>query len=404
MTTTSPSTPRHAFPQGWHATADPTASRIGDVAVVLGTRPEIIKLAGVIRELGVRARVIHTGQHYDHEMSGAFLDQLGLGEPDVVLSDVGGEGRGRQIANAINALTDEFAANPPRVVIVQGDTNTVSAGAQAASYAGIPVIHVEAGLRSYDRAMPEELNRLVVGTLADIHCAATAVNAANLANEGVDAARVIVTGNTIVEATRESLAMAAGEASDLVPATVLANRFVLATIHRPENTDTSEALRRVLEGLASCPIPVVFVAHPRTRAAISRFQLDSLTDDLIMLDSVGHSEFLAIAQSAALLVSDSGGLQEECTVLGKRLLIVRRSTERPESIDAGFATLIMPDMDLEAEIRSALEDDARLSAIAEAGSPYGDGLASKRIAQVARVIAGGLPLDVAVVAAATTPA
>lgn len=354
------------------------------IAVVMGTRPEIIKLAGIVRELGDAARVIHTGQHYDETMSGQFLDQLGIGTPDVVLQGIGGQGRGTQIASAIGALTAEFERDRPAAVIVQGDTNAVSAGAQAANYLGIPVLHVEAGLRSYDRAMPEELNRLVVGALADVHCAATALNRRNLRGEGVDAERIVVTGNTVVEATIASLARA--EADPAAAIAGVPERFVLATIHRPENTDSEPALRRVLTGLHDIGLPVVLPMHPRTRAAVERFGLDELLDGMTVIDPVGHASFLWLAARCSLIVADSGGVQEECTVLKKPLLVVRRSTERPEAVDAGFARLVTPDQDIAAAARSfcaALETGA----LESLPSPYGDGSASRRIAELAVAVA-----------------
>jgi UDP-N-acetylglucosamine 2-epimerase (non-hydrolysing) len=345
-----------------------------DIAVVLGTRPEIIKLAGVIRELGDRARVIHTGQHYDETMSGVFLDELGIGEPDLILSGVGGRDRGEQIATMLESLTREFRANPPAAVIVQGDTNTVSAGAQAANYLGIPVIHVEAGLRSRDRAMPEELNRLVVGALADIHCAPTTHSRDNLVAEGIDPDHVLVTGNTVVEATLASLA----SAPDPAFMAKLPPEFVLATIHRPENTDTPDALHRVLQQLSELRLPVILPLHPRTRQAIDRFQLWHLLNDMIVIDPVGHADFLRLAAAATLLVGDSGGVQEECTVLKKPLVVVRRSTERPEAIEAGFAVLATPDQNITVLAEEMLERTAQhpLDTVA---SPYGDGTASAQI-------------------------
>ncbi|OII37418.1 UDP-N-acetylglucosamine 2-epimerase [Curtobacterium sp. MMLR14_010] len=351
------------------------------MAVVLGTRPEIIKLAGVIQELGPRARVIHTGQHYDDSMSGQFFRQLGLAAPHCVLTGIGGFDRGSQIATAIAALTEEFQRSRPSVVIVQGDTNAVSAGAQAANYLGIPVVHVEAGLRSGDRAMPEELNRLVVGALADVHCAPTNTSRDNLLREGVSPERVIVTGNTVVEATLASI-----EAARTDPAAAIEDvpdqPFVLATIHRPENTDSEPALRRVLEGLSSIGLPVVLPLHPRTAAAVDRHGLGALLDGLVVLPPVGHASFIWLATRAALVVADSGGVQEECTVLKRPLVVVRRSTERPEAVDAGFARLVRPADDLAAAARGLLEDTRR-HPLAEVPSPYGDGTASRRIAEVA---------------------
>jgi len=276
----------------------------GDIAVVLGTRPEIIKLAGLIHELGPRARVIYSGQHYDPELAATQFAQFGLPQPDTVLTGVGGESRGVQIATALHALTDAFTTRPPGAVIVQGDTNTVSAGAQAGNYVGVPVVHVEAGLRSRDRRMPEELNRLVAGALADVHCAATVHNARNLEREGVSADRIAVTGNTIVETTMASLADApAYSTSD--------GDHVLVTVHRPENTDDAGALERILDGLTQIEAPVLFVAHPRTRAAIDRFGLGARLGGIRTIESVDHAAFLHLARTARLLISDSGGVQEE---------------------------------------------------------------------------------------------
>jgi UDP-N-acetylglucosamine 2-epimerase (non-hydrolysing) len=222
------------------------------VALVVGTRPEIVKLAMVARELGRAGVLIHTGQHYDPEMSAQFFEEFGIGEPGVVIEGVGARSRTGQIATAMQALADEFASGRYGAVIVQGDTNTVSAAAQAANYAGVPLIHVEAGLRSHDRAMPEEINRLVAGALADVHCAATSVNAANLRAEGVERERILLTGNPIVEATLHSLQ----QGTPTLPAEAgLVSSGVVATIHRPENTDTRESLTRVLKGLAGIDAP-----------------------------------------------------------------------------------------------------------------------------------------------------
>lgn len=361
-----------------------------DIALVVGTRPEIIKLAPVIRELGDRARVIHTGQHYDQILFGQFLEQFGLRGPDVVLAGVGGKSRATQIATAIAALADEFERHRPSVVIVQGDTNAVSAGAQAASYAGIPVIHVEAGLRSYDRGMPEELNRLVVSALADVHCVATSHSRQNLLSEGVDPERIIVTGNTIVEATLTSLEHGDGRIDKHFGAGPVPDRYVLATIHRPENTDSKSSLGRILTDLGRLSIPVVFAIHPRTRIAIERFGLTHLLNPLIVITPPGHADFLGLAQSAALLVSDSGGIQEECTVLKKPLLVVRRSTERPESIESGFAQLVAPQDNLAAIGNTFLADTALGVVLGSLPSPYGDGSASRKIAKIARSITAPL--------------
>ncbi len=374
----------------------PTETRImpsPDIAVVLGTRPEIIKLAPVIRALASRARIIHTGQHYDFALSGSMFDELQLPLPHLVLEGIGGNTRGHQIAMALQQLTTHFAHDRPNAVIVQGDTNAVSAGAQAANYLGIPVIHVEAGLRSHDRAMPEELNRLVTGVLADVHCAATSVNADNLRYEGIDPARIAITGNTIVEATTATLANAPDRAaivSKLLPWAPTPAQWALATIHRPENTDTPEALSRIMQGLAHLGVPALLLAHPRTLAAITRWGLHDAASALAIAPAAGHREFLSLATAATLLISDSGGVQEECTVLGKPLLVVRRSTERPEAQEAGFARLVTPEQDIAAVAREVLAEGPGLEAKLRATpSPYGDGRAGERIAAIACRIADG---------------
>src|SRR6201994_2219560 len=172
------------------------------VSVVVGTRPEIVKLAPVVRILGTRPSLIHSGQHTDQELSGVFFSAAGLPVPQT-LTGICGQPRHVQVARIVEQLGTRYAQRPPAAVLVQGDTNTAQAAAQAGHYAGVPVVHVEAGLRSFDRRMPEELNRCLIGVLADLHCAPTERSVANLVGEGVPARRVMLTGNTIVEATRE---------------------------------------------------------------------------------------------------------------------------------------------------------------------------------------------------------
>jgi UDP-N-acetylglucosamine 2-epimerase (non-hydrolysing) len=362
--------------------------RPGSVAVVLGTRPEIVKLASVVRLLGPAARLIHTGQHYDDSLSAAFFENFGLPRPALVLEGVGGASRGRQVATIVAALTDEFDTDRPAAVIVQGDTNTTNAAAQATSYAGVPLVHVEAGLRSWDRAMPEEVNRLVVGALADLHCAPTSYAAENLLAEGVAHHRVVVTGNTVVEATFESLPTREAAQKLWADHGVAEGGFVVATIHRPENTDDRSRLAAILDYLGRLPLPVVVPAHPRTLNAIQRFELTDLAQRLLVIEPVDHPTFLGLASGARFLVSDSGGIQEECTVIKKPLVVIRNSTERPEAIEAGFAHLLQPGPALDDVTYRLLGDDHLQARLASTPSPYGDGKASERIvAAVAHIAA-----------------
>ncbi|MFF2662143.1 non-hydrolyzing UDP-N-acetylglucosamine 2-epimerase [Kitasatospora sp. NPDC058032] len=364
----------------------------GSVAVVLGTRPELVKLAPLIHELGPATRLVHTGQHWDEAMSGRFLRDLGLPSPEL-LTGVGGRPRAGQIAQSLGQLDASFAEHRPAAVVVQGDTNATLAGALAANARDIPLVHVEAGLRSFDRAMPEEHNRVMVDHVADLLCAATPDNAANLRAESLAEERIALTGNTVVEVVRGSLPDAAARAALLARHGLTADGYVLATVHRPENTDTAEALGAVLaelDRIARAGTPVLFPMHPRTRAAVERFGLEGLLERLAVTGPVGYADFLGLARHAALLVSDSGGVQEECTVLGRPLLVVRRSTERPEAVEAGFAALVAPGAGLGEHARTWLADTPeRLARLAATPSPYGDGLASARIAGLTADLTAG---------------
>ncbi|MGH4028567.1 non-hydrolyzing UDP-N-acetylglucosamine 2-epimerase [Actinomycetota bacterium Odt1-20B] len=351
------------------------------IAVVLGTRPELIKLTELIRLLGPAAHVVHTGQHYDDDLSGRFIAEMGLPEP-TYLTGVGGEPRAVQLARSLEQLDSLFTDVPPSAVVVQGDTNAALAGALAANAHGIPLVHVEAGLRSHDRAMPEEHNRVLIDRLADVLCAATPENRANLLTEGVPLSRVELTGNTVVEAVHRQLPEPAERFAHLDRLGLVEDGYVLATVHRPENTDDPAALHAILSELAALArtLPVVVPLHPRTRARIERAGLAGLLAPLTITRPLGYRDFLALARHAALLVSDSGGVQEEVTVLGRPLVVVRNSTERPEAM-AEFATLVSPGPQLGEAVRHRLrQGPAERARLQSLPSPFGDGLASARIA------------------------
>ncbi|MGC5342485.1 non-hydrolyzing UDP-N-acetylglucosamine 2-epimerase [Streptomyces sp. DT24] len=359
------------------------------VALVLGTRPELVKLAPVVHHLGAAARLVHTGQHWDTAMSGRFLDELGLPEPER-LTGVGGTSRAVQIGRSLEQLDTLFAGDLPRAVVVQGDTNATLAGALAANARAIPLVHVEAGLRSHDPAMPEEHNRILVDSVSDLLCAATPENRANLLAEGVPAERIAVTGNTVVEAVRDALPSPAVRAALLARDGLVPDRYILATVHRPENTDDTAALRAVLTelaALAAAGTPVVLPLHPRTRARVAEAGLGALLDAVQVIEPLGYGEFLALARHCALLVSDSGGVQEECTVLGRPLVVVRRSTERPEAM-ADFAHLVSPGPEIGRLARFRLAQGAAgLHRLSLLPSPYGDGHAAERVAALVTSLA-----------------
>jgi UDP-N-acetylglucosamine 2-epimerase (non-hydrolysing) len=356
----------------------PGGASSSGIAVVIGTRPEIVKVAAIVRLLGRRARLIHTRQHSNEELSGVFLAGARLPEPET-LSGICAQPRHVQIGAMVERLGGMFAEHPPAAVVVQGDTNTVCAAAQAGNYANVPVVHVEAGLRAFDRAMPEEINRCVAGVLADLHCAPTERAVANLRGAGVSPDKIALTGNTVVEATvgmlpDETVAREIVARLDVEP-----GGYVLATIHRPENTDDPQRLRAILDELSKLGLPVLLPLHPRTKAAVGRHGLNAALDRLQVIPPADHRTFLGVARHARLLVSDSGGVQEECTVLKKPLIVVRNSTERPEAIEAGFAHLVQPGPAIGELGRQLISDEGLSARLAAIPCPFGDGKASERI-------------------------
>jgi UDP-N-acetylglucosamine 2-epimerase (non-hydrolysing) len=325
----------------------------GLVVVVLGTRPEIIKLGHLIRLLG--ARVIHTGQHYDVGLSDPFFTAFGLERPETL--GIGGLDRASQIGQAVTALGRLFTEDRPDLVVVQGDTNSTLAGALAANALGIPLAHVEAGLRSFDRRMPEEHNRVLTDHLADYCFAPTETAAINLKSEGIE--RIWVTGNTIVEAVQTFL---------LPPPR---GRYVLSTFHRPENVDDPRIFGMILDELDRLDLPVILPLHPRARVDRDRANIE-------VIEPVDYPTFLGLMAGAALVVSDSGGVQEEVSILKRPMIVVRRSTERPEVLGT-FATLIAPGPGIARLGNGHISDPPPLE---DVPTPYGDGLASERIARI----------------------
>jgi UDP-N-acetylglucosamine 2-epimerase (non-hydrolysing) len=348
------------------------------VAVVLGTRPEIIKLAHVIRLLGPAAVVLHTGQHYDHGLSEAFLEAFDLEEPHAYLG-VGGETRGQQIGVAVRALDDHFSELTPRAVVVQGDTNSALAGGLAANALETILVHVEAGLRSHDRRMPEEHNRVLVDHIGDLLCAPTDVSRKNLLEEGIPESRIRVTGNTVVEAVQELMPDPAERARLLQDLALSARGYVLSTFHRPENVDDPGRFRSVLAELASLDLPVVLPLHPRSKARAAAHGMSDLLSAITVIDPIGYQEFLGLGAESAFLVSDSGGVQEEVSIYKRSVIVVRRSTERPEVLGT-FAELVEPGPGI-SEIAGRWTGDITglHQRLATLPSPYGDGTASSQI-------------------------
>lgn len=310
------------------------------LAFVLGTRPETIKLAPVIRAAerrSLRTFVVHTGQHYDTQLFGNFFTELGLRPPDFDLA-VGSLSSSQQLGAMLTRLEPVLQELRPDCVLVQGDTNSVLAGALCANRLGLVLAHVEAGLRSHDRRMPEEHNRRMVDHIADVLLAPTPVQDLELRREGLPAQRIAVVGNTVVDALRQALAVAAPADAALRRYEVAAGAYAFLTLHRQENVDDPAILRGILAGIerAVAPrrLPVLFPVHPRTAAVLQRHGI-ALPACIKSLPPIAYQDTLRLLQHAAVVLTDSGGLQEETCILGVPCVTLRLCTERPETVDCG---------------------------------------------------------------------
>jgi UDP-N-acetylglucosamine 2-epimerase (non-hydrolysing) len=309
------------------------------ILFVIGTRPEIIKMSPVIRECsnrGLEFSVLHTGQHYSYDMDKIFFEQLDLAFPKYNL-DVGSGTHGAQTAAILSGVEKVLLKHPPRIVLVQGDTNTVCAGALAAAKLHIMVGHVEAGLRSFDRSMPEEINRIIADHVSDLLFAPTEISRQNLLHEGIDAEKIGVTGNTIVDAVQQNIKIGQQKLHPLEILDLEPRGYFLVTAHRAENVDNSLHLGEILTGLKNISkhygLPVVFPMHPRTQKMVREFSLS--TEGIRVIDPVGYLEFLILESKAMLLLTDSGGVQEESCILSVPCVTLRKNTERPETIEGG---------------------------------------------------------------------
>jgi UDP-N-acetylglucosamine 2-epimerase (non-hydrolysing) len=363
------------------------ACRREQVVVAFGTRPEAIKLATVLHRLGATAHPVHSGQHFSPELAAFIHRELDLPEPHAQFA-TGGGSRGQQIGHATELLDAHFASLDHPVVVVQGDTNTALAAALAANARELALVHIEAGLRSHDRSMPEEHNRVVIDHLADVLCAPTEVASANLIHEGIDARQIVVTGNTVVDAVRWLAPDWAERQRVVARYGTERDQFVLATFHRPENADNPERLAEILQALGALPLPVVFPIHPRTMASLEQFQLASLLEPLHTVPPLGYREFLGLISECALVISDSGGIQEEASVLKRPVIVVRRSTERPEILGT-FGVLTPHVEEIPKVAASWLRDpDAARRHLAGLETPYGDGDATGRtVRAIERLVA-----------------
>jgi UDP-N-acetylglucosamine 2-epimerase (non-hydrolysing) len=344
---------------------------------IVGARPNFMKVAPVLNALQVRENVmqtlIHTGQHYDVNMSDVFFQQLGIPAPDVNLA-VGSGSHAKQTAEIMIRLEPVVLDRQPGLVLVYGDVNSTVATALVCAKLGVQIGHVEAGLRSFDRTIPEEINRLVTDQLADLLFTPSEDGDANLRREGIPAEKIFRVGNVMIDSLVRLLPPA-----QKVKVEGLPERYALVTLHRPANVDDSATLKQVLESLLEVnrDLAVVFPAHPRTRQRIADFGLN--TGQLRVLDPLPYVDFLGLQSRATVVITDSGGIQEESTYLGVPCLTLRENTERPITVLMGTNVLVGRDREkLRRELSRVLEGNAKKGTV----PPLWDGHAGNRIADI----------------------
>jgi UDP-GlcNAc3NAcA epimerase len=351
------------------------------ILTVIGARPQFVKAAVVSHALrkvdGVREIVVHTGQHYDRNMSGRFFEELEIAEPDHNLG-IGSGSHGEQTGRMLAGLEQVMIKERPDDVLVYGDTNSTVAGALAAAKLHIPVAHVEAGLRSFNRRMPEEINRVVADHLSDLLFTPTSTAENNLRLEGIERDRIVPVGDVMYDAARYYAEKAARTSRVLETMGLTAKGYVLATIHRAENTDDRARLTAILEGLGrvSRQLPVLLPLHPRTRASMSGLTVQ-ITPGLRLVDPVGYLDMTQLERHAAVIATDSGGVQKEAYFYGVPCVTLRDETEWVELVTAG-ANALCPPVDPDRISRSVLGAIGRQW---QAEGLYGDGDAARKITE-----------------------
>jgi len=355
------------------------------IDLVAGARPNFMKLAPVERALRtvdrIRARIVHTGQHYDPTMNDVFFDELGIPEPDIFL-EVGSGSHGKQTARILERYESHLFSSPPDAVVVFGDVNSTVACALAAVKLRIPILHVEAGLRSFDRTMPEEINRVLVDAISDLLFVSEESGVVNLEGEGVDSCKIHLVGNVMIDTLANAVDRVDSAILDRLD--VAPGEYALVTMHRPSNVDEPRTLERLLKffGDLANDLPLVFPVHPRTRVAAEAAGLMGLLEDapgVIHLPPIAYGDNLALMQRAKMVLTDSGGIQEETTFLGVPCLTLRENTERPVTLTQGTSVLVGNDP---GRIRAEFEKVQRGEFRVGEGVDLWDGRCAERIAVI----------------------
>lgn len=364
------------------------------ILCVVGARPNFMKMAPIMAALAdlgpeLTVSLVHTGQHYDVAMNHQYFEALGIPQPDINL-EVGSGSHAAQTAEVMRRFEPALDAKQPSAVLVVGDVNSTLACALVATKKGIPVIHVEAGLRSFDRAMPEEINRILTDQISDLLFTTERSGRENLLREGIDDSRIRFVGNVMIDTLRRNLERAVPVARILKAAGGEAflnghEGYAVLTMHRPSNVDDPGTLRILLETVLkiSARLPVIFPMHPRTRAMIEKFGLGEMLDvpEIIQLPPMGYLEMLGLMKDARVVLTDSGGIQEETTALGVPCITLRNNTERPITVDEGTNTIVGQDP---AKILAAFDEIMQSGGKVGRVPVFWDGQASTRIAAAIR--------------------
>jgi UDP-N-acetylglucosamine 2-epimerase (non-hydrolysing) len=352
------------------------------IAIVVGVRPEFIKMAPFIKlcsERKIEHFVIHTGQHYGEDMDKQFFDDFKLEVPDYVLNSHS-TSPSTQIANMMTGMETVLSKNKPDLVLVYGDSNSALGPALACAKMNIPIGHVEAGLRSFDRTMPEEINRVVVDHISDLLFAPTDVCKNYLLQEGIDPKQISVTGNTVVDSIFYIKEISDTKSSILNSLKLSSKNYALLTLHRPSNVDDKERLDEILQSLKKIcneySTKIVFPIHPRTKKNLDKFGL-TVPDEIIVSPPLGYLDIIKLQNNAKVIFTDSGSIQEEACVLGIPCITIRDNTERPESIEVNANILV------NSNFKSMKEAyDKQITTSTDWENPYGDGTASQKILKI----------------------
>ncbi|MDD5638798.1 MAG: UDP-N-acetylglucosamine 2-epimerase (non-hydrolyzing) [Candidatus Pacebacteria bacterium] len=352
------------------------------IFIILGTRPEIIKMSPIIRECQKRHlnfSILHTNQHYSQNLDKIFFKELNLPQPRYNLN-VGSGTHAEQTAKILLGIEKILIKEKPDIVLVEGDTNTVLAGALAAAKLHIKIGHIEAGLRSYDREMPEEINRILTDHCSDLLFAPTKKAKEILLQEGISSKKIFVIGNTIVDAVFQNIKLAEQKSEILKKLHLQKEEYFLLTAHRQENVDNRERLKGILKGVElisqKFSLPVIYSIHPRTRKMLKKFKL-SVSTNINLIEPLGYLDFLKLQKNAKLILTDSGGIQEEACIMKVPCVTLRDNTERPETLLV--KSNILAGTNPQKIMKSAKK---MLNLKKQWKNPFGNGTAAEKILEV----------------------